>query len=155
MCLDLLLKMDRIFWSAGNSENKYKPSEPIGFKISILQSYLCDYSDGYTVVKGIINVNVTNPNNNAHYEKLTFKNNAPFISCISKINNTLIDNAEDLDIVMPMCNLNDYSRNYSKTERSLWKFITEINRIVVQKKIQIIPSEVQNILIVKQALLKY
>ena len=86
---------------------------------------------------------------------MTFKNNAPFISCISKINNTLIDNAEDLDIVMPMCNLNDYTRNYSKTERSLWKFITEINRIVVQKKIQIIPSEVQNILIIKQTLLKY
>ena len=86
---------------------------------------------------------------------MAFKNIAPFISCISKINNTLIDNAEDLDIVMPMCNLNDCTRNYSKTERSLWKFITEINRIVVQKKIQIIPSEVQNILIIKQTLLKY
>ena len=81
----------------------------------MLQSYLCDYSDGYIAVKGIISVNVTNPNNNAYYKKLAFKNIAPFISCISKINNTLIDNAEDLDIVMPMCHLNQYSRNYSNT----------------------------------------
>ena len=103
----------------------------------MLQSYLCDYSDGYIAVKGIISVNVTNPNNNAYYKKLAFKNIAPFISCISKINNTLIDNAEDLDIVMPMCHLNEYSRNYSNTNWSLWKFITEINQTVIQKKIQI------------------
>ena len=51
---------------------------------------------------------------------LTFKNNAPFISCISKINNTLIDNAEDLDVVMPLYNLLEYRKNYSKTSGSLW-----------------------------------
>ena len=45
-------------------------------------------------------------------KKLAFKNNAPFVSCISKINNTLIDNAEDLDVVMPMYNLLEYSQNY-------------------------------------------
>ena len=51
-----------------------------------------------------------------------FKYNAPFISCISKINNALIDNAEDLDIVMPMYNLLEYSKNYRKTTGSLWNY---------------------------------
>ena len=65
----------------------------------MLQSDLCDYSDAYIVVKGTITVADLN---NANYKKkLTFKNNAPLISCISKINNTLIDHGEDLDIVMP------------------------------------------------------
>ena len=55
-------------------------------------------------------------------KKLAFKNNAPFVSCISKINNTLTDNVEDLDIVMPMYNLFEYSKNYSKTTGSLWNY---------------------------------
>ena len=53
---------------------------------------------------------------------LAFKNNAPFISCVSKINNTLIDNAEDLNVVVPMSNLLEYSKNYSKTTGSLWNY---------------------------------
>ena len=69
----------------------------------MLRSDLCDYSDAYIVVKGTISV--TRPNNNAFDKKLAFENNTPFVSCISKINNALIDNAEDLDIVMPMYNL--------------------------------------------------
>ena len=69
----------------------------------MLRSDLCDYSDAYIVVKG--NITFGRPNNDAYDRKLAFKNNAPFISCISKINNTLLDNAEDLDIVMPMYNL--------------------------------------------------
>ena len=64
-------------------------------------------------------VTVTVPDNDAYDKKLAFKNNAAFISCISKINNTLIDNAEDLDIVMPMYNLIEYSKNYRKTTGSL------------------------------------
>ena len=58
----------------------------------------------------------------AYDKKLAFKNNAPFISCSSKINNTLIDNAEDLDIVMLMYNLLEYSKNYSKITRSFWNY---------------------------------
>ena len=54
--------------------------------------------------------------------KLAFKNNAPFTSCISKINNILIDNAEDLDIVTPMYNLIEYSKNYRKKTGSLWNY---------------------------------
>ena len=55
-------------------------------------------------------------------KKLALKNNAPFTSCISKINNTFIDNAEYLDIVMPMYNLLEYSKNYRKTARSFWNY---------------------------------
>ena len=69
----------------------------------MLWSDLWDFSGAYIVVKGTITV--TNPNNDVYDNKLAFKNNAPFFSCISKINNALIGNAEDLDIVMPMYNL--------------------------------------------------
>ena len=86
----------------------------------MLQSDLCDHSDAYIVVKGTINT--TDPNNDACDEKLVLKNNAPFISCISKINNTLLDNAEDLDIVMPMYNFMEYNKNYSKPTESLWNY---------------------------------
>ena len=53
---------------------------------------------------------------------MIFKNNAPFINCISKINGIKIDNAEDLDVVMPMYNLLEYSKNYRKTTGSLWNY---------------------------------
>ena len=79
----------------------------------MLQSDLCDYSDAYIVVNGTITI--TGPNNNAYEKKLAFKCNASFISCITKINNILIDNEEDLHIVMPMCNLIEHSKSYSKT----------------------------------------
>ena len=65
---------------------------------------------------------VTDPDNNAYDKKIAFKNNALFLSYISKINNTLIDNAQDLNIVMPMENLIEYSKNYSKTTESLWNY---------------------------------
>ena len=67
----------------------------------MLRSDLCDYSNAYIVVIG--KITVTNPNNNAYDKKPALKNNVPSFSCISKINNTLIDN--DLDVVMPMYNL--------------------------------------------------
>ena len=51
-----------------------------------------------------------------------FKNNAPFVSCISKTHNTFIDNAEDLDVVIPMYNLIEYSRNYRTATGSLWNY---------------------------------
>ena len=64
-----------------------------------------------------------NANNNAFGgKKLVFKNNAPFINCISKINGIKIDNAEDLDVAMPMYNLLEYSKNYRKTTGSLWNY---------------------------------
>ena len=100
---------------------QYSDNKNIRFKTSMLRSDLCDYSDAYIVVKGRISVRGTNDANKRN-KKLTFKNNAPFRSCISKINNTFIDNAEDLDIVMPMYNLLECSKNYSVTSGSLWNY---------------------------------
>ena len=91
------------------------------FKTSILRSDLWDYSDAYVWVKGTITV--TDPNNNAYFgRRLTLKNNAPFISCISKINGELVENAEDLDIAMPMYSLLEYSKNYEETSGSLFNY---------------------------------
>ena len=55
-----------------------------------------------------------------------FKNCAPFTNCISEINNTQIDKAKDIDIVMPMYNLSEYSDNYAKTTGSLWQYCKDI-----------------------------
>ena len=67
------------------------------------------------------NVTATNTTNSNAFgkKKLVFKNNAPFINCISKINGVKIDNAEDLDVVMPMYNLLEHSKNCRKTTGSL------------------------------------
>ena len=103
------------------SGNTYNTSKPIRFKTSMLRSDLCNYSDAYVWVKR--KITVTNPNDNANFNKeLTIKNNAPFISCISKINGELVENAEDLDIVIPMYNLLEYIKNYEKTSGSLFNY---------------------------------
>ena len=81
---------------------------------------LCDFSDAYVVAKRTITVR--NPNNAAYDKNIALTNNGPFFSCISKINNTVIDNAQDLNIVMPMYNLVEYSKNYSKTTERLWNY---------------------------------
>ena len=91
------------------------------FKTSVLRLDLCDFSYIYIAVKGTITVTGTS-NRSKKNRPLAFKNNAPFISCISKISNTLIDNAEDLDVKMPMYNLIEYSTNYRKTAGSLWNY---------------------------------
>ena len=59
-------------------------------------------------------------------KKVIFKNCGPFTNCISEINNTQIDNAKDIDIVMPMYNLIEYSDNYAKTTGSLWQYCKDI-----------------------------
>ena len=84
----------------------------------MLRSSLCGYSDAYILVKGNISVNNTaaaGADANNTNKKVIFKNCAPFTDCISKINNTQVDNAKDIDIVMPMYNVKEYSDNYSKT----------------------------------------
>ena len=119
------------------SQGNYDINKEIRIKTLMLRSDLCDFSDAYIVVKGNItvtkktftandfeapnntaaNASATNTaNDNALAErKLVFKNNAPFINCVSKTNGVKIDNAEDLDVVMPMYNLLEYSKNYKKT----------------------------------------
>ena len=94
------------------SSGQYSVNKNIRHKTSMLRSDLCDYSDAYIVVKGRISVTGTNAANRRN-KNLTFKNNALFRSCILKVNNTFIDNAEDLDIVMPMYNLLEYTDSYS------------------------------------------
>ena len=86
----------------------------------MLRSDLFDFSDAYIVAKGTITV--TNPDNNVYDKKLAFKNNALFVSCISKINNTLIDSEEDLDVVMPIYNLLECRKHYSKAIGSFWNY---------------------------------
>ena len=103
------------------SGSTYNTSKPIRFKTSMLRYDLCDYSDAYVWVKR--KIIVTDRNNNANFDRrLTLKNNAPFISCISKINGELAENAEDLDIVIPLYNLLEYSKNYEKTSGSLFNY---------------------------------
>ena len=114
---------------SGDANDRYKPSKKMRFKTSIQRSDLCDFSDAYIVVKLYIiveTITITNPDNDAYEKELAFKNNAPFVSCISKINNTLIDNAEDLDVVMPMHNLLEYSKNYSKITVSLSNYWRDV-----------------------------
>ena len=85
-------------------------------------SSLCDYADSHILVKGTITVNNTVAEgaaaNNAA-KKVIFKNCVPFTNCTSKINNIQINNAQYIDIVMPMYSLIEYSDNYSKTSGSL------------------------------------
>ena len=83
---------------------------------------LCNFSDAYIVVKGGITVTNTNNAKKIKNKAVAFKSNAPFINCISKINGVKTDNAEDLDVVMPMYNLLEYSKNYRKTTGSLWNY---------------------------------
>ena len=141
-------------------------NKEIRIKTSMLRSDLCDYSDAYIVIKGTITVdkktftaddfespnntaaNATasnTANNNAFGEqKLVFKNSAPFINCISKMNGVKIDNAEDLDVLMPMYNLLEYSKNYRKTTVSLGNYYrdepnsdtddNEIKRSIINSK---------------------
>ena len=87
----------------------------------MLRSNLRDYSDAYILVNGTITVAGNDPRDRQN-RPLILKNNAPFISYISKINNKLIEDAEDLDIVMPMYNLLGYSKNYRKTIGSLYNY---------------------------------
>ena len=91
--------------------------------ITMLRSNLFDYADSYILVKGTITI--TGAGNNAGERQADerdkskkLKNCASFTKCISRINNTDIDSAHDIDIVMPMYNLIEYSDNYSKSSGS-------------------------------------
>ena len=128
-------------WVEINDETRgeYSHNKQIRFKISMLRSSLCDYSESYILVKGNITVNNAADAGaaaNTTGKKVIFKNCAPFIRCINKINNEQIDNAEYIDIVMLMYNLIEYSDNYPKTSESLWQYYKEIpavnnNRAIV------------------------
>ena len=116
-------------WVEVNDLSSFQHSDykNIRFKTLMLRSNLCDYSDAYIVMKGKISVMGTN-NANPRNKKLTFNKKALFRTCIPKINNTFLVNAENLDIDMPMYSLLEYSENYSKASGSLWNYCRdEIN----------------------------
>ena len=113
-------------WIEINDESRgtYNVNSQIKFKTTMLKSSLCHYSYAYILVKGTISVNNSPAGDaiNNNNRKVIFKNCAPFTNCISEINNTQIDNAKDIDIVIPMYNLIEYSDNYAKTTGSLWQY---------------------------------
>ena len=110
------------------SSNTYNENKSIRFKTLMLRSNLCDYSAAYILVKGAITVRALGVNNNANNVRdkrnrpVILKNNAPFVSFITRINGELIEDADDLDVVMSMYNLLKYSKNYRKTIGSLYNY---------------------------------
>ena len=117
-------------WVEINDESRgaYNVNSQIKFKTTMLKSSLCDYSDAYILVKGKITIagagnDVAARQADERHKGVIFKSCAPFINCISEINNTQIDNAKDIDIVMPMYNLIEY--NYAKATGSLWQYFRD------------------------------
>ena len=113
-------------WVEINDESRgtYNVNSQIKFKTTMLKSSLRDYSDAYILVKGTITItgegaDAAATQTDERDKSVVFKNCAPFTNCISEINNTQVDNAKDIDIVMPMYNLIEYSNNYAKTSGSL------------------------------------
>ena len=113
-------------WVEINDESRgtYKARNQIKFKNSMVRSNLCDYSDACIHVKGTITISSTGvagaAANNAS-KKVIFKNCTPFTNSISEINNTQVDNAHDIDVVMSVYNLIEYSDIYLKPSGSLWQ----------------------------------
>ena len=119
-------------WVEINDESRgtYNVNSQIKFKTTILKSSLCDYSDAYILVKGTITINGRGADAAARRadeqdKGVASKNCAPFTNCISEINNIQVDNVKDIDIVMPMYNLIEYSDNYAKTSGSLWQYFRD------------------------------
>ena len=118
----------REYVKVNSLSNTYNENKSIRFKTPMLRSNLCDYSDAYILVKGTITVTALGANNGGNNLRdkknrpLILKNNAPFVSCITRINGELIEDADDLDIVIPMYNLLEYSKNYRKTIGLLYNY---------------------------------
>ena len=101
-------------------------------KTTMLKYSSYDYNDAYILVKGTIIVNniaAVDADSNYTNKKVIFKNCAPFTNCTSEINNTQVGNAKDIDNVMPMYNLIEYSNNYSKSSGSLWQYCKDIPEV--------------------------
>ena len=118
----------REYVEVNSLSNTYNENKSIRFKTPMLRSNLCNYSDAYILVKGTITVTAPGVNNNADNIRdkrnipLILKDNAPFVLCITRINGELIEDADDLDIIMSMYNLLEYSKNYRKTIVSLYNY---------------------------------
>ena len=115
-------------WVERNDESRgtYTIND-IKFKTTMLRSNLCDYTDAYILVNGTITITGAGDNDAAKWldernKGVIIKNCPPFCKCISRTNNTDLDTTQDIDIVMPINNLIEYSHNYSKTYGSLWQY---------------------------------
>ena len=111
----------RQYVKVNSLSNTYDENKSIRSKTAMLRSDLCDYSDAYVLIEGIIRVAENAPRDRQD-RPVILKNNTPFISCITRINGELIEDADDLDVVMPMYNLLEYSKNYRKTTGSLYNY---------------------------------
>ena len=101
--------------------NMYNKNKSIRFKTPMLRSDLCDYADAYILVNGTITVAGNQPRDRQN-KPVILKNNAPFLSCITRINNELIEDVDNLDIVMPAYNLLEYTKNYRKPIGPLYNY---------------------------------
>ena len=109
------------------SRRRYNDDKQVKFKTTMLKSSLYDYSDAYILVKGKITItgagaNLADRQADERDKSVAFKNCAPFTSCKSDINSVKIDYCQDVDTIMPMYNLIEYSDNYAKTSGSLWQY---------------------------------
>ena len=111
------------------SNGNYNKNKNIRFKMNQLRNDLCDFNDAYIVVTG--KITTTNPGNddNVYNRKVSFKNSAPFFNCTLKINSQLIEDAQDLEIVIPMYNLLYYSKNFRKKNRVFLELLSRYTQI--------------------------
>ena len=132
---NLLVKLDKdeipkfitIKWIEifDQSNGTYYKNKDIRFKTNQLRNDLCDFNDAYIVVTG--KITATNPgNDNVYSRKVSFKNSASFFSCTLRIKSQLIEDAQDLDIVIPMYCLLYYSKNFRKTTGSFWNYYPDM-----------------------------
>ena len=111
----------RQYVKVNSLSDTYDENKSIRFKTPMLRSNLCDYADTYILIKGTTTV-AGNAPRDGQDRPVILKNNAPFISFITRINGELIEDADDLDIVIPMYNLLEYSKNYRKTTGSSYNY---------------------------------
>ena len=105
----------------------YNTNSQTKFKASVMNSSLCDYSDSYELMSGTITITGAGDDDAAKRaderdKEVMFKTFPPFTDCISEINNTQVDHAKGIDVVMPMYDLIEYSNNYSKISKILWQY---------------------------------
>ena len=116
-------------WIKINDQSRgvYDTNSDIIFKTTMLKSSLCDYNHVCILVKRTITItragdDAAERQADERNKGVIFKSCAPFINCKSEMNNTEIDNSIEIDIVMSMYNLIEYTDNYSKSSGDLWQY---------------------------------
>ena len=102
----------------------------IKFDTAVIKPNLCDYSDAYILVTG--NIAVVNGNNDT---KVCFKTCSSFIRYVKHLNDEHVETAENLDLIMNLYNLIEYSENYEQSSRSLWQYQRDVQNITAARNI--------------------